>query len=111
MEPLHIIRQQEKTTIKHKVSDTTRTYTVTYGWLTAEDGDSYTWYILLYSSQTNTCIDKRTVVRGKPKCGGISFTPEKSITVDGKKYTINKAFDKEFTHEYSNSNHPTSHLL
>lgn len=94
-----------KTTIKHKVSDTTRTYTVTYKKLTAEDGDSYTWYILLYSSQTNTCIDTRTV-EVSPNAEA-SFTPEKSITVDGKKYTINKAFDKEFTHEYSNSNHTT----
>ena len=94
-----------KTTIKHKVSDTTRTYTVTYKKLTAEDGDFYTWYILLYSSQTNTCIDTRTV-EVSPNAEA-SFTPEKSITVDGKKYTINKAFDKEFTHEYSNSNHTT----
>lgn len=94
---------KDPTTITHEVSDTTRTYTIRYQKQTADSGQSYSWYILLYNSETNRCIDSK-VVKVKPGKDG-TFTPEKKITKNGITYTINKAFDKSFTHSYDDSNH------
>lgn len=94
-----------ETTINHKVGDTARTYTIAYRKLS--DKDSYDWYVLLYSSQTNACIDMKTV-KVSPDSEA-KFTPDKSVSINGKNYTINSAFDKEITHAYSDSNH-TSYI-
>lgn len=94
---------EDPTNITHKVSDTTRTYTIRYQKQTADSGQKYNWYILLYNSETNRCIDSK-VVEVKPGEDG-TFTPEKKITKNGITYTINKAFDKSFTHSYDDSNH------
>ena len=94
---------EDPTNITHKVSDTTRTYTIRYQKQTEDSGQKYNWYILLYNSETNRCIDSK-VVEVKPGEDG-TFTPEKKITKNGITYTINKAFDKSFTHSYDDSNH------
>lgn len=94
---------EDATNITHKVSDTTRTYTIRYQKQTADSGKSYSWYVLLYNSETNRCI-KSKVIEVKPGEEG-TFTPEKTITENGVTYTINKAFDKSFTHSYDDSNH------
>lgn len=96
-------KAEDATNITHKVSDTTRTYTIRYQKQTEDSGQKYNWYILLYNSETNRCIDSK-VVEVKPGEEG-TFTPEKTITVNGVTYTINKAFDKSFTHSYDDSNH------
>lgn len=96
-------KAEDATNITHKVSDTTRTYTIRYQKQTADSDQSYSWYVLLYNSETNRCIDSK-VVEVKPGKDG-TFTPEKKITKNGITYTINKAFDKSFTHSYDDSNH------
>ena len=96
-------KAMDDTSITHKVDDTARTYTIRYKKVTADSGEKYSWYVLLYNSETNRCIDSK-VVEIKPGEEG-TFTPEKTITVNGSTYTINKAFDKSFTHSYDDSNH------
>ncbi|MGI6055519.1 MAG: hypothetical protein ACOYBD_00845 [Bilifractor sp.] len=93
----------DNTSITHEISDTARTYTIRYKKVTADSGEKYSWYVLLYNSETNRCIDSK-VIDIKPGEEG-TFTPDKTITVNGSTYTINKAFDKQFTHSYDDSNH------
>ncbi|MCI6638577.1 MAG: hypothetical protein SOT60_00140 [Bilifractor sp.] len=93
-----------KTTIDLQ-KDITEPITVEYKEVTGE----YDWYIFLYSSQTNKCIDVKKVKVTPAETGNAAATylAEDSITVDGKKYTRNKAFDAEYTHDYNDSNHST----
>jgi len=89
------------TKITCEPGDPERSATVEYK-VQGQDNKSYKWYVLLYSSQTNTCIDSLEI---NVTPDGATYTPEKNITVDGVKYTINKAFDKQYTHAYSDTNH------
>lgn len=67
--------------------------------------EPYSWYIFLYSSQTNRCIDVQTV---EVKPGETaSYDAADSITVNGSNYTRNKAFNASYTHEYNDNNHST----
>ncbi|MGN0364304.1 MAG: hypothetical protein ACI4ET_15870 [Bilifractor sp.] len=98
----------DDTTITHEVGDTTRTYSIRYRKQTADSDKSYNWYILLYNSETNRCIDSRVVeVTAANKDQAAAFTPDQTIEVNGSKYTINKTFDKQFTHKYADTDHTT----
>ena len=94
------------TTITHEVSDTTRTYQVHYKEQTADSTDPYNWYILFYSSETNSCIgsDVMEVKPGDPTV----YTLQKTMEINGTNYTVNKQFDQDTcTHEYADTNHTT----
>lgn len=101
-------RSVGETTISHKVSDTARTYQVHYQKLTDDSTEPYSWYILLYSSETNRSIGYRTV---EVKPGETaSFTAPAALSAkessDGRKYTINKQFENQtLSHKYSDADH------
>jgi hypothetical protein len=94
------------TTITHQVSDTARTYQIRYKKLTADSSESYNWYILFYSSETNRCIGS-DVVEVKPGAQAV-YKVQKTMEVNGTNYTVNKLFDQDtLSHEYADTNHTT----
>jgi hypothetical protein len=98
----------DPTVILHKVSDTTRAYTIHYRKQAADSTDPYQWYLLLYDSSTNSCIGSDTVtVKPENEEAPAVYDAKKTMSVNGTDYTINKRFDTAYSHKFSDTNRTT----
>lgn len=93
----YFIKNDKDSFIDHKVDDPAREYTITYR--KQKEDEAYDWIILLYDSQTNKCIDQKSI---EVKPGETEkFTPEAEFTAeDGTTYYLNTAMKSEYDHTF-----------